>query len=118
MHDKPSRMGEKGVIRGVVVWKHARAFFCSEAEANVDGGSSEALIKHISSADENMARSNDMEAKGIKLYSDKSGLNGIESKLWQDDGIVLRWGNSPVGRARFTMELKSIGSMVNKLSAP
>ncbi|GMH43409.1 hypothetical protein BSKO_11331 [Bryopsis sp. KO-2023] len=130
MHDKPSRMGEKGVIRGVVTWKHARAFFAQRLKRRL---TEEALIKHIASADENMARSNglkllqewflnslledvddplsDMEARGIKLYSDKSGLNGIESKLWQDDGIVLRWAESPAGRARIAMELKSIRSM-------
>lgn len=49
-----------------------------------------------------------MRAKGIKLYTQDSGLNSLEIRLWQDDGAVLRWAKSPGGRSRITTELKNI----------
>lgn len=49
-----------------------------------------------------------MHRKGIKLYTQETGLNPLEIKLWQDDGAVLKWAESPGGRSRITTELKNI----------
>lgn len=54
MHDKPSRMGEKGTIRGIVPWKHARGFFVQRLRRRL---AEEALVRHIESADQTIARS-------------------------------------------------------------
>lgn len=44
MHDGPVRMLSKGVLRGIVPWQQARAFFAARLRRRL---TEEALLKHI-----------------------------------------------------------------------
>lgn len=76
MHDKPTRMGEKGVIRGIVPWKHARGFFIQRLKRRL---TEEVLTKHIESADETI----------VKPQSSNILRDWFLNSLLEDDGDVL-----------------------------
>lgn len=76
MHDKPTRMGEKGVMRGVVPWKHARSFFVQRLKRRL---TEEVLTKHIESADETIVRPH-----SLNILRD-----WFLNSLLEDDGDVL-----------------------------
>jgi acetyl-CoA carboxylase/biotin carboxylase 1 len=44
MHDGPVRMLAKGMLRGIVPWRQARAFFVTRLRRRL---AEEALVKHI-----------------------------------------------------------------------
>ena len=46
MHDGPARMLAKGVLRGIVPWRDARAFFAARLKRRLTEA---ALLKHIAS---------------------------------------------------------------------
>ncbi|EFN59405.1 hypothetical protein CHLNCDRAFT_56737 [Chlorella variabilis] len=53
MHDGPVRMLAKGMLRGIVPWRQARAFFVARLRRRL---TEEALLKHIAAADSGVSR--------------------------------------------------------------
>ncbi|PRW58200.1 acetyl- carboxylase 1-like isoform A [Chlorella sorokiniana] len=128
MHDGPVRMLAKGMLRGIVPWRQARAFFAARLRRRL---TEEALIKHIAAADESISRHQalrllrswyastsdstacalaDSSGEGLASALAPAGPEGGSAAeaqaAWQDDGAFLDWVQGGGGAARIAMELR------------
>lgn len=122
MHDTPARMLAKGVLQGVVPWRHARAFFAARLRRRL---AEAALLRHIASADgavdaeeavlmlRSWFASSQVAGHGSSTNGGSGRVAGVElagdhGSLWQDDKAFMGWVESASGAARIAMELKSL----------
>lgn len=121
MHDTPARMLAKGVLRGVVPWQQARAFFSQRLRRRT---AEESLLRHVVAADSSITRD---EAVGLLrswfLSSPRVAREAVAAcrdielavgkgleheSRWTDDGAFMAWMESATGAARIAMELKGL----------
>jgi acetyl-CoA carboxylase/biotin carboxylase 1 len=116
----------KGVLRGVVPWQHARAFFSQRLRRRT---AEESLLRHVAAADSSVTRENAVRLlRSWFLSSPRVGRESGETlaacasvelavvgkkgqeheSLWMDDGAFMAWVESATGAARIAMELKGL----------
>lgn len=105
MHDTPVRMVSKGVLRGIVPWERARAFFSRRLRCLL---AREALLRHIAAADPTIKREEGL-AKVNEWFEDSKKLTGADDDdddEQEEHEAFLQWMESSTGTARLAMELK------------
>jgi acetyl-CoA carboxylase/biotin carboxylase 1 len=103
MHDTPVRMVSKGVLRGIVPWERARAFFSHRLRSLL---AREALLRHIAAADPAIKREEGL-AKVHEWFEDSKKLTSV-NEVREEHEAFLEWMESSTGTARLAMELKSL----------
>ena len=108
MHDTPVRMVAKGVLRGIVPWRRARAFLALRLKRRL---AEDELAKHVAAADSGLSRS---RARALlRSWCESSGGGAAEldagaSSPWDDDRAFLTWASSPAGGAAVAAGLRQL----------
>jgi len=108
MHDTPVRMVAKGVLRGIVPWRRARAFLALRLKRRL---AEDELAKHVAAADSGLSRS---QARALlRSWCESSGGGAAEldagaSSPWDDDRAFLTWASSPAGGAAVAAGLRQL----------
>ena len=106
MHDTPQRMREKGVIRGIVPWRQARAFLSMRLRRRL---AEERIFRDMSASDPRLSRS-EMEEMLRRWYLQACDHQGEGD--WNEDDETQKWMESESGRSRVSTELTSLRSAV------
>ena len=106
MHDTPRRMQEKGVIRGVVQWRQARAFLCQRLRRRLG---EERIFRDMGASDSRLSRSAMKEM--LRAWYMQSG-DGQGEDDWDKDDAAQKWMESESGRNRVSAGLMSLRSAV------
>lgn len=108
MHDTPARMAAKGVLRGVVAWGQARAFFAARLRRRL---AEEALVRHVAAADSSITRRDAVAAVASWVNdAQQPAVAAQEADDSQADRDFLAWADSAAGRARVASELRGLRS--------
>ena len=118
MHDTPVRMVAKGVLRGIVPWRRARAFLALRLKRRL---AEDELAKHVAAADSALSRSSARSLLKSWCESSSSGVAELEaaaadtapaasaaSSPWDDDRAFLTWASSPAGGAAVAAGLRQL----------
>jgi len=123
LHDTPVRMAAKGLLRGIVPWHKARAYFATRLNRRLH---QESLQGHICSADPSVTprhaaemlrswflSSQPRQIKGdsipeVELAEDATSAGETDGRRWGRDAEFMEWAESAAGAQRIAVELKAL----------